>query len=348
MRRRVPGKSEAGEAVVDFTSPVISLGGCNVDAALCGEVCSVLHDNEVVSTLDFSRNGFGDDGAEHVAKLIAANKGVVSLNLSHNSITDAGVVILVRAARRHATLQSLNLAGNPIGDAALHEVVRLVAVSDQLSELVLLDTSVTIRGALDLAEAMVNNFSLTLVSLPFSLGFTVLDEVQRLLMRNYARITKLDDEVRRAVIESQVQQETRENRRRHWKSTQPAAEPTSSRVHTVEASLNDWTDASQRSTLMNLNLLDKRAKEVSASEARAKKLADAPRGKGLGGVSPRALASVHVSPRGSARGTPRGTFMTSASAVGSGAATPRFMALPPLPDCDEGFTASFRTKARRC
>jgi hypothetical protein len=325
---------------VDFTAHEIRLSNVCMGAELCGELCDALHENESVGALDLSHNVIGDDGAEHVARLLAANKGVVSLNLSHNRISDAGAIVIARAARRHATLQSLNLAGNPVSDPGLAEISRLLTVTTQLRELVLIDTAITIRGALDLANSMVNNFSLTFCTLPFCLGFSVLEEVQRIMLRNYAKLSRLDEQVRVAAAAATVLVQKQRHRDEQWKVTQPRTEPRDSRLSTVNAPLRDWQDAVQRPTLMYLNLLDRRSQEVEREDRRVQKMQSTPRGRGIGGLAPLSTTTVVVREASCQRGllTPR----SSASGTSVTASTPRFVSLPPLPDVQQSFTTSFQ------
>lgn len=340
--------------LIDFDSDHIALPACAIGPQLCAELCTALSANDSVNALDLSRNSIGDEGAESIARLLAANRHIASLNLSHNGITDAGVILIARAARRHGALQMLNLANNPIGDAGLAEITRLVAVSDQIRELALLDTSVSVRGAMGLAEAMVRNTTLIFVSLPFSLGFTVLDEVQRLLSRNFARTSGLDDQIRLAAAAAKVQQSNEAARQRQWKPTQPNAEHHTSRTRVLDAPLQDWSDGTQRSTLIYLNLLSKRAKQVVHDERVAAAQVSAPRGRGIAGLSPRAMESVVVSAGPcSSRTTPRGSAAasndgrTSARLGGSSTsgrgASGRYVSLPPLPNNPVGFTSSFQS-----
>lgn len=340
--------------LIDFDSDHVALPSCSIGPDLCAELCAALAPNDSVNSLDLSHNHIGDDGAECIARLLAANRHVVSLNLSHNAITDAGVILIARAARRHGTLQMLNLASNPIGDAGLAEITRLVAMSDALRELALLDTSVSVRGAMGLAEAMVRNYSLIFVSLPHSLGFTVLDEVQRLLSRNFARESGLDDQIRLAAAAAKAQAANEAARQQQWRPTQPKAESRTARTRALDAPLQDWSDATQRSTLIYLNLLSKRAKQVGREERVAVSQSTAPRGRGIAGLSPRAMDTIAVTSTGGAPSFATSLRSSRASSNAAGASTragqgealsrsDRYVSLPPLPNTHVGFTSSFQS-----
>lgn len=328
--------------LLDFDQPSISLINVQLNSQLCGEICDALADNETVTSLDFSRNVIGDDGCDHVARLIAVNKTIVSLNLAHNSIADAGAIVIARAARRHGTLQSLNLSGNPINEAGLTEIARFVQNSTQLTELVLLDTQMSIRAALTLAEAMIVNVSLLYVSLPYTLGFTVLDEVQRILVRNFGRRHHVDEQLGMAKIAAGILEERRQQQARQWALVQHNAEPPTSRIATVAAPLLDWTDASQRTSLVYLSLLDKKSKIVNRQEQQALATINSPRGRGAYNTQVD-VDRVVVTNR---------PFQGMKSGSGSGSLSARsdvrMVSLPPLPNHGaEGFTASFQGNAKR-
>jgi hypothetical protein len=319
----------------DFSSPTLSLSRIGMDPALCAELCGVLTNNEIVSTVDFSRNNLGDEGAEHIARLLAANKGIISVNLAHNGVTDAGAIVIARAARRHAALQSLNLSGNPIGDAGLAEISRLVTVSGQLAELVLIDTVITIRGALGLAEAMASNHSLTFASLPYALGFAILDEIQRILMRNYAASMNLDEQVHLAAAAQSRKDYATTRRKQQWEPVQPCAEPRESRTVATASTLTDWVDATQRPTLMYLSLLDKKAAIVTREEELRARVQRSPRGRGIAGLTQSTKGTV-VAPR---------TFSPRTSDASR--SSDKFMSLPPLPTVHTGFTSSFQPQSKK-
>lgn len=328
------------KAVIDFDQPTIALPNIHLTPQLCAEICAALTENEVVTSIDFSRNTLGDDGCDHIARLISVNKTVVSLNLAHNGITDAGAIVIARAARRHGVLQSLNLSGNPINEAGLTEIARFVQNSTQITELVLLDTNMSIRAALTLAEAMIVNASLLYVSLPFTLGFTVLDEVQRILVRNFGRRHQVDEQLGLAKIAAGMLQERQQHHAQKWALIQHNAEPKSSRISTVEAPLLDWSDTHQSSSLVYLSLLDKKAKIVEREERKAQHTIASPRGKGMPSVQVDMSRIAVLSNSDSGR--------LSSRSQQSNQSNMRVVALPPLPQHGhEGFTASFQASTKR-
>jgi hypothetical protein len=297
---------------VNFDQPHVALPHVGMTHGLCAELCSVIVFNDRVTSLDLSHNNLGDDGAEVLAKLMSQKKNVLALNVSHNGITDAGVVLLMRAARKHVLLQSLNIASNAVGDASVLEITRLVEMSDCITELVLIDTQVSVRGALALAQAMINNESLMYVSLPFTLGCDVLNEIQCILTRNWGRLHKVDEQLGAASVMAGLAQHRADRQQLQWKSAQPRAEPTSSRVLTVNAPLADWADASVRPALLYLSLLDRNQQPSS------------PRG------------SRRESPRYEVRGSARSSLASSRASVN----------LPPIPSSMASSIASIASSRR--
>lgn len=251
-----------------FGKPLVRIRDVAMEQGLCAEICDVLATNDVVTAVDFSHNNLGDAGAEVVARLLIHNKNIVSVNLSHNDIGDAGLVVICRAARRHATLQSINFAANPVSDAGLSELARLVQLSPCIAEVVLLDTEVTVRGVLSFCEAMAMNTSLLYVSLPYTLGFAVLDEVTRILQRNYGRRHHIDEQVGLAAVANGELRQKKQRREQQWQRVQPNAEEASSRTGSVKGGLSDWRDPVTRSSLLYLALLDKASPAVHSSTPR--------------------------------------------------------------------------------
>ena len=91
-----------------------------------------LHNNSVLEVLDVGGNSIGNNGASHLAKLLARTKGgapLLSVSLQLNLlIGDYGAQLLASAIRSSAAcrrLQQLDLGGNKIGNDGAAELVRM-------------------------------------------------------------------------------------------------------------------------------------------------------------------------------------------------------------------------------
>ena len=258
-----PKQNSRDVGVVDFTAPSLCLSHSGLTGPVCLELCRGLAGLESLTSLDLSHNpDIGDDGAEAIAAMLAQTPSLTSLSVSHCSISDWGVVCLTRGARRHHTLAVLDLSSNPFGDAGLNELSRFVAQDTAITELVMTDTHLTLQGALLLAEAMISNGSLLYVSLPFSVGFPLLHEVDKLLRRNWMRRNGYDQRVALATILVKSLDATLRKREERLRCIQPCVEPPMSRIRHAPsngATIEDWRDDVVAGPLMCLALLDKRS-----------------------------------------------------------------------------------------
>jgi hypothetical protein len=322
------GTARSDQSLLDFDGPVIDLSNCpNVlDDTLWSELALRLHHNERLTHLNLSNNVINIDMAETLGTLLTVNPHIRVLTLANCSLTDAGATLIVRCARKFKSIQSLNLSRNlHIADAFLAELEKLLQLSSCLAELVLMDTSISFGAMVNVVQAMVANTSLLYCTLPFHLGHAILDEVDKIMHRNW----KLQQHVDRAAQTYDAVQDlaSRERRLRDTKWKIPEV-PTSSgpnashRLRTVEATRSDWTDPSAKAQLLFLTLLDKKAKfhDDSNKEREAQN---------------RSLRDAAISPRNSPRRT--STYRDRSSSTSSltspraaKGSAPQFLQLPRL------------------
>lgn len=300
--------------LADLSAPSVVLRGLDIDAALCRDLCEALGASDVLTALDVGHNRLGDEGATHVAALLSASPNLVSVGLSHNGLSDWGVAAVARAARRRSTVVALDFSANPMGDAALAEVARLVQSSTTLRELVFTDTNVSFQGAVGFAETMLDNHSLQFVSFPFTLGFALTGEIERILRRNWERQRQRGAQVQLAAALFRQAGRLEALRARQWDPRKAApADGGPGGVRSVQASsLDDWCDEQVAAPLMYLAVLDRKAQLQDEARSERRSVAS------LVSAVPAASAGV------SARGAPRGRGFAASGTAGA-------TRLPPLP-----------------
>ncbi|GBG35164.1 Leucine-rich repeat serine/threonine-protein kinase 1, partial [Hondaea fermentalgiana] len=88
-------------------------------------------------TLHLQNNAIGDDGANEIAKALAANNSLQSLNLSENQIGPHGVEDMADALVENSTLEELDLTGCRIGNEGAEALAVALESNDILQELAL-------------------------------------------------------------------------------------------------------------------------------------------------------------------------------------------------------------------
>nr|CCC94098.1 unnamed protein product [Trypanosoma congolense IL3000] len=119
-------------------------------------LCHVLVMNQVVTSLDLSRNTVGDIGATYISEMLMTNSTIKEINLERNSITDRGAQRLCQAFRTNSSVQRLNLSDNALTDAGVTGFVDMLRYNYSLTSISLEKTGVSqatytkITGAADL------------------------------------------------------------------------------------------------------------------------------------------------------------------------------------------------------
>lgn len=230
--------------------------------ALLEEIIHVLSSNETVMHVDFSNNNITSEMADRIGYLLTVNSVIRSLALTNCGLTDGAASTILRCARKFKVLQSIHLSRNSqLTNVCVTELEKLITASTVLTEVTLMDTSITFEGALKIVEAMIVNTSLLYCSLPFVVGHALLAEVQKLLERNWL----LQKHVERAAqtvetLKSLVKREE-ELKAEKWKM--PVISPedvgSSHRVFTATATRDEWVDPTAKTHLLYLTLLDRKA-----------------------------------------------------------------------------------------
>ena len=300
-KRKQTDDDENGPSLkqIDFAAEKVDMVGMEIDASLCTELCRAFAISDTAKELNFAQNAIGDEGAEAVAAMMTSNLNIVSLNLSRNKIGSWGTIRLARSCRKHPALQSLNLSCNNIGDSGLVELGKFVASSACIRELVLTDTDVTFDGAVAFAESLLDNTSLLYLSVPYTLGYTIVEELNAILRRNWAMFNQLEEQIGMAnMLMSRLQQQQR-MRQEQWRTDTHHTEPAESRTRSIGGTMAEWSDPDQGSALLYLHLLEKKAGASGRSSVASKTATNG------GGSTPR-LPSL---PSSTPRGTPRRTYL---------------------------------------
>ena len=270
---KLPSASPRGLGrLVDLSRPELELRELALDGTVCARMCDVLRSNDTVTSIDLSSNRIGDRGAEQIGLLLQENTNIVTLNLRNNDITDWGVGAIVRGAKRHRKLQSLDVAGNAITDMGLAEIAKLLQGPSQLREIVLTDTKITFSGAVAFAQAMLGNDSLLYLTLPFTLGAPLINELEKLLKRNWMKAHKYDAQIAAARALTERMSAHRAMKQRQWRPSQPASDPPTARTRTCASDMEDWCDPAISATTMYLAVLDRKMRSTNAGSAATARL----------------------------------------------------------------------------
>lgn len=115
-----------------------------------------------ITHLDLSSASITDADMEKLAAAITNHIGLISINLSDNQISDRGALYLANAISSHPNLTELNMGQNKIGDNGLAYLAQAVKANKHLRKLNIEDnTEITDKSAIDLAEALSQNNTLT-------------------------------------------------------------------------------------------------------------------------------------------------------------------------------------------
>eukprot|EP00758_Cryptobia_borreli_P002135 Tbor_TRINITY_DN2815_c0_g1::TRINITY_DN2815_c0_g1_i1::g.23159::m.23159 len=184
---------DTSPSLVHFNSKNIILSNKRLTCRVLKPLLIALASNIFVSTIDLSNNPeLGNRGLELISNiLIFDNPSIEVINLAHTNIGRLGVMSLVRGFRMHRALKAINLSGNiDIDDSAAIEVGNLLTIGGdccKLEEIVLMDTSITSKGVVNIAKGLMKCTSMLYMPLPHHVGTEVLTEIE-LILKCHRRI----------------------------------------------------------------------------------------------------------------------------------------------------------------
>jgi len=143
----------------------LSLINTSMDDAAARHIGEVL-EKLSIKGLNLSRNKITSNGAQEIAKGIAANGSLTELNLEDNLIDDAGVAALAANLAQKPAITSLNLNGNKIRAAGVRALVDHLSSSDRpLPYLNLARNQLGDDGAAEVAKLLQSNGTISVVNL---------------------------------------------------------------------------------------------------------------------------------------------------------------------------------------
>jgi hypothetical protein len=137
----------------------------------------IVHRLSALTTLGLNSCELGDAGVQILASALdkSVSSPLVSLSLSDNSISDTGCTSLVSVLAKHCqSLQALYLNWNSIGDSGLRACFDLLPLQSTfgLRSLTLDGNACTDSGVIDLSDVLLQNRSLTHLSMSNNLRIT--------------------------------------------------------------------------------------------------------------------------------------------------------------------------------
>ena len=253
--------------VASFDRAELQLSGVGLNTSLIAPLMGALMTNVVVSHLDLSNNPeMGDAGAELLGDLLRENPTITRLNLSRTNIGHWGIRCLARAMCVHRMVEALSFAGNAqtVDDLAAIELQWMLGSigATHLRELVLIDTGLSIKGAVLVVEGMMQCSSLLYMPLPSRLGRGLLDEVETILRMHrsqyYGRTVAMHYPSLASHLDTATTNGGVQDR---WAAPVPQSPPSSNLSNQTAT----WGRESTRSTALCLSLLS--LKSTSSSEA---------------------------------------------------------------------------------
>jgi len=101
------------------------------------KLCQALLENNVVTSLNLSRNGLNNISAQYIAEMLINDTRchLTELNLSCNAIEDAGAYAISQALEENNTLEVLNLEENEIEKEGANDLAKSLAFNKKLKSL---------------------------------------------------------------------------------------------------------------------------------------------------------------------------------------------------------------------
>eukprot|EP00756_Hemistasia_phaeocysticola_P036619 Hpha_TRINITY_DN16651_c0_g7::TRINITY_DN16651_c0_g7_i1::g.179287::m.179287 len=250
--------------LINLSSPSVDLSGLQVSGDVCAALCEALENNQSVVDVDLSGSSIREAGAAMIAGMLGKNRVLRYLNLARADLGDEAIVQVARGLRMNSTLQVLVLSANPFGDRGAEALSGALAHNSGLQELVMLDCGITHRGAVRLAAGVVENQTLLYMSLPFTIGYRLNDQIQRLLRRNWRehhQVAKRVRDIRRVAV---AETERAERCERAWRGDGDGlvAPMLHAGLSTVPSSAVDWGNRTTGATMMYLHLLERKKEEA--------------------------------------------------------------------------------------
>jgi Ran GTPase-activating protein (RanGAP) involved in mRNA processing and transport len=166
-----------------------------IDAEGIDKLCELIGGNSAISVMRLSGNPFGDIAIEKLVIKLTENKTLRELELNEVRMRSSGFIALCRALAENSTLQRLSINGNTICEQSetmakfgallsMNATLQMIGMSEcgidsfacqyiargiqhnaNLSELILSKNRIDLRGATDILDAILGNYSLVKIDL---------------------------------------------------------------------------------------------------------------------------------------------------------------------------------------
>ncbi|CAD5113796.1 DgyrCDS2963 [Dimorphilus gyrociliatus] len=123
-------------------------------------IAAPLRVNNTLTKLDFSYNGMGDEGVEHLCYQLVDNIYVFDLNLAYNDISHKGFKTVGSMLLTNQIIKNLDVSGNQLGNRSGKILLSLLQKNNTLLKLGLSRCDLGLEATQSLANALVNNTSL--------------------------------------------------------------------------------------------------------------------------------------------------------------------------------------------
>ncbi|GFR45309.1 hypothetical protein Agub_g6669 [Astrephomene gubernaculifera] len=158
-------------------------------------LCEFLYDYSTLTVLRLQYNFLNNMAVQAIARLIQSNRSLRMLDLTGNQVTEEGAHALVGVlSAPDCGLQALVLRNNPLGDSGALELADMLRVNTSLTLLDMADTHCGIQGLIGVANALMEaNNTLKILDLEDAVLQAPQDSTYQHLSRMLAASPSLTD-----------------------------------------------------------------------------------------------------------------------------------------------------------
>jgi len=155
---RKKGAGNTNITTINFSSNDIGAEGAN---ALAGALAR----NATITTINLSNNNIGDQGARALADKLSSNTTITTINLRGNYISAEGGRALAETLASNTTITTINLYNNHIGAKGAKALAATLADNTTITRFDLGSNNIGDEGARALADALAGNTAITTIDL---------------------------------------------------------------------------------------------------------------------------------------------------------------------------------------
>ena len=147
-------KANTSLTSIDFSRNDIGAEGAKA-------IAEALTINTSLTNIDFSSNNIGPEGAKAIAEALKSNTSLTSIDFSSNNIGPEGAKALSDALKINTSLTSIDFGSNRIGDEGAKALADALKINTSLTSIDFGSNRIGDEGAKALADALKINTSLT-------------------------------------------------------------------------------------------------------------------------------------------------------------------------------------------